>query len=278
METLLIDALAVPRILKISEAGNFVQVNSDWNAVAGPALILNKPVIPTLTSQLTNDSGFITSADLPVSKYGEMYQFENTTITDIVDQSVYHSITNYIAGLLNGFTFKTGTSANILSIANYSGTVPGTVLITTSAAHGLLTGEPVTQVGTTDYNGTFIVTVVSATTYYITHAFTVTRTGKVTRGSTLKANAGSAGTYRATFTAVLDMPSNKTYKAALQKNALPLNNIVSAQNLASNSISESSPEGLITVVDGDYIWLAIMNQTNDSDVTVVYSNINLNRI
>ena len=40
------------------------QVNSDWNAVSGVAEILNKPTIPTATSQLTNDSGFIDSNDL----------------------------------------------------------------------------------------------------------------------------------------------------------------------------------------------------------------------
>lgn len=42
------------------------QVNSDWNAISGVAQILNKPTIPTLTSQLNNDSGFITLADLPI--------------------------------------------------------------------------------------------------------------------------------------------------------------------------------------------------------------------
>jgi hypothetical protein len=41
------------------------QVNSDWNAVSGLAEILNKPTIPTLTSELTNDSGFITAGDIP---------------------------------------------------------------------------------------------------------------------------------------------------------------------------------------------------------------------
>ena len=56
-----------------------VQVNSDWNANSGVAQILNKPVlfsgnyndlsnkptIPTKTSQLTNDSGFLTSESEP---------------------------------------------------------------------------------------------------------------------------------------------------------------------------------------------------------------------
>ena len=41
------------------------QVNSDWNATSGVEEILNKPTIPTATSDLTNDSGFITISDVP---------------------------------------------------------------------------------------------------------------------------------------------------------------------------------------------------------------------
>lgn len=39
------------------------QVNSDWNAVSGVAEILNKPTIPTNTSDLVNDSGFLVPGD-----------------------------------------------------------------------------------------------------------------------------------------------------------------------------------------------------------------------
>jgi hypothetical protein len=35
------------------------QVNSDWNASSGISEILNKPTIPTLTSELTNNSNFV---------------------------------------------------------------------------------------------------------------------------------------------------------------------------------------------------------------------------
>ena len=42
------------------------QVNSDWDADSGVAEILNKPTIPTKTSQLDTDSGFLTSESDPV--------------------------------------------------------------------------------------------------------------------------------------------------------------------------------------------------------------------
>lgn len=42
------------------EDGAQKNVQSDWNAISGDAFILNKPTIPTKTSQLTNDSGYLT--------------------------------------------------------------------------------------------------------------------------------------------------------------------------------------------------------------------------
>ena len=45
------------------EIGAEANVNADWNASSGDAQILNKPTIPTKTSDLTNDSGFITGVD-----------------------------------------------------------------------------------------------------------------------------------------------------------------------------------------------------------------------
>lgn len=39
------------------------QVNADWNATSGVAQILNKPSIPDSTSDLTNDSGYVTAAE-----------------------------------------------------------------------------------------------------------------------------------------------------------------------------------------------------------------------
>ena len=59
---------------------SFTQVNSDWNATSGVAEILNKPTIPTATSDLTNDSGFITIGDVPTQVQSDWTQTDNTQV------------------------------------------------------------------------------------------------------------------------------------------------------------------------------------------------------
>lgn len=53
---------------KTKLAGLVMPVNADWDASSGLAEILNKPTIPSKTSDLANDSGFITAADIPAQK------------------------------------------------------------------------------------------------------------------------------------------------------------------------------------------------------------------
>ncbi len=47
------------------QAGAQANVQSDWNATEGAAFIKNKPSIPSKTSDITNDSGFITINEVP---------------------------------------------------------------------------------------------------------------------------------------------------------------------------------------------------------------------
>jgi len=209
-----------------------------------------------------------------------MYQYENAIATNITNINLYHSINNFGAGSLLGFTFKIGASASIASVANYSGTIPGTVLITTTTPHNLLTGEPVTQVGTVDYNGVYTVTFVTINSYYITHAFTSTRTGSVSRGSTLQVNPGSNAAYVLAFS-VTAFPSNSTdtFKFELFQNATSLDNIVASRRFqTSTDYSGMSSSGIVNVAVGDYIWFGCMNQTSTGNVTVRHSNVNLNKI
>lgn len=66
----------------------------------------------------------------------------------------------------------------ITVVADYSGTVSGTVLVT-SASHDLQSGDTATITDTTSYNGDKVITVVSSDTFYFTDTFVATETGTV---------------------------------------------------------------------------------------------------
>lgn len=68
-------------------------------------------------------------------------------------------------------------SASIASIADYSGTVAGTVKATTSANHGFSTSDVIIVDGTTDYDGIHTITVVDADEFYFTETYTSSQTG-----------------------------------------------------------------------------------------------------
>lgn len=89
-------------------AGAEVNVNADWNAVSGDAQILNKPTIPTLTSQLTNDSGFITS-----NAVSSVNSQTGAVILDADDLDDTSTINKFV------------TSADLTKLSNLSGTNTG---------------------------------------------------------------------------------------------------------------------------------------------------------
>lgn len=83
------------------------QVNSDWNADSGVAEILNKPTIPTKTSQLDNDSGFLTSESDPVFSASAAASITSQDITDWNNKSDFSGDYN---DLTNKPTIPTKTS------------------------------------------------------------------------------------------------------------------------------------------------------------------------
>lgn len=94
--------------------GAEVNVNADWNATSGDAEILNKPTIPSKTSDLTNDSGFITANDIPDEVFTA--EFNTTTYEELLaaynsGKTMFLNINgNHFAPLVywdttNGFVF-----------------------------------------------------------------------------------------------------------------------------------------------------------------------------
>jgi hypothetical protein len=86
-------------------AGGEPNVQSDWNATSGDALILNKPTIPTNNNQLTNGAGYITSA--PAT---------NLSVSTTTTSNTIASSTGTNATLNEA----TGTAAGLMSTAHHN--------------------------------------------------------------------------------------------------------------------------------------------------------------
>lgn len=101
------------------------QVNSDWNAISGVARILNKPTIPTKTSDLTNDSGFVESSDLAtVATTGDYDDLTNKpTIPSAQVNSDWDS-TSGVSEILNKPTLSTVATSGSYNDLTDTPTIP----------------------------------------------------------------------------------------------------------------------------------------------------------
>jgi hypothetical protein len=218
----------------------------------------------------------IYAANIPTPAYGEMYSYENTAATTIGTQNVYHAVYHFGEGTLNGVTFTSGIEGTIASVADYSGTIAGTVLVT-DVAHGLTTGDIITIHVTTNYNGTYAITKVTNDTFYITKAFVATNTGDWAMGSYL--TCAVAGDYKITMSnTAFAASSNTLFKFEVNKNVTALDNIAASRKFASSDYGSMASSGIATLAVNDRIWLSVRNETSTTNITVRHSNINIHKL
>lgn len=96
------------------EDGAQKNVQSDWNAISGDAFILNKPTIPTKTSQLTNDSGYLTEHQ-SLDNYYTKEQTNNsiTTALDAMAAEIEVPQTYDIGWLIDLFSTSGGSDVTL---------------------------------------------------------------------------------------------------------------------------------------------------------------------
>ncbi len=108
------------------ESGAEVNVQSDWNEANNTAddYIKNKPTIPTKTSDLNNDSGFLDSSDITITRV-------QTTGTKIATIDVDGNSTDLYAPAGGSYTAGDGIkiASNVISLEYFS-VVNGAVNIT----------------------------------------------------------------------------------------------------------------------------------------------------
>jgi len=219
---------------------------------------------------------------LTETNFGEMYYFDNTVATEIEAVDQWHPAYALTEGELDGWTIDAGGSVDILSFADYSGTVAGTIKSTTDGAHSFATGDIVCLVGTNiadgganDYEGQYEITVIDADEFYFTNAnWNATTTAVAKKPDTLRADTGSAGSYiyngSASASSVL---GDKEYDWTLFKDTTRSEKVNARQyHKNANEYVTVVGTGVFEVSNGEKFWFAIRGNTDATNLVIRYSN------
>lgn len=213
---------------------------------------------------------------IPLNSYAEMYEYENTNLTSIGTTLVYHAVNHFVTGLVSGFTFVNGIEGSG-NITDYGGTVPGAVLLT-DTAHGLTTGDIVTIHSSTSYNGTKTITKVTNDTFYFIATYISDQSADWAMGSYLRCSTGSDGIYFISFSLTsFAAVANKVFKFELNKNTTKLDNTAVSRSYSSTDYGSTAGGGLVSLVEGDRVWLSVLNNTDATDITIRHANVRITK-
>ena len=176
-------------------AGAEVNVNADWTATSGDAMIINKPTIPSKTSELTNDSNYITSSAVDtkissaiasvyrvkgtVSNYSSL-PTSNVTIGDVYNLS--DTGANYVCTATSPITWD--KLSETVDLSNYSTTaendakyqVKGNYITSIPTASSGTLGGIKTGYSTSSSNKNYAVQLDSSNNAYVNVPWTDTNT------------------------------------------------------------------------------------------------------
>ena len=153
------DAISNATVLRIIDiTGPDTGAGTKWDGVSG----INSSLVSAADFEITDPNGDITTLDVKSIINAANPITGNVVFTDQIGQWV----DGYYNLVYNVYMVATA----ITKFEDYSGTVPGTVKVT-SSTHLLTTGMKTLIAGTTNYNGTFDVTKIDADTFYITATF-----------------------------------------------------------------------------------------------------------
>lgn len=211
--------------------------------------------------------------------YAGMYFNDNSVATVIETATTPIMVRNFTAGSLSGFTFDAGSTGGITVYADYSGTVAGTVLVT-SASHGLLDDDNISIRGTTDYNGIFTITKVGDDTFYITDTW-VNDNGASDwdEGSHLIAGASSTGKYGLVYNCSCTEGggAGSNVLGRLCNNSTLCIKCPSYRKFATNDYGNLSGTAIIDITVGDKIYFTIQSSGTNT-LTLKYGNFNIHRL
>ena len=212
-----------------------------------------------------------------VNGHAEAYTLDNSVATVIETADTPIGLRISTAGLLNNFTFDAGSTGAITAYADYSGTVAGTVLAT-DEGHGLSTDDIITIRGTTNYNGVFQVTVVSADTFYFVDTW-VSDDGASDWDQPGHVKYTGASTEIFSVVGQISVAPSAACSLIwrLYVNDTPQNKSTVERKYAINDLTTTSTSCLISLSVGDILWLSVQSDSTN-DITIKHGEFNAHRL
>lgn len=208
---------------------------------------------------------------------GEAYIYNNAvaTVIETADTPIALN-SSIVAGCLERWTFEAGSTAAITVYADYSGTVAGTILATST--HGLATGDIITIRGTTNYNGIHQITVVDSTHFYFTDTWVADDgASDFDQGARLIAGKGAAGDYSAMWQMSTAPAAACNLIWMMNVNTTPQIKSAAERKYAINDLDTGSSSCDFTIVEGDIIWLSVQSD-DTANVTNKHGNFNAHKL
>lgn len=219
----------------------------------------------------------------PDTNYAGMYLNDNNTDTVIGTADHPVMLHSFTTGSLQGFTFDAGRIVDA-DIANEIDAGAGVLQIETSGAHNLTTGDVVSQTGMADaaHNGITIITVVNGTNYtcddIVYNANAGVSAGHIVEGSHLIAGTGSAGQYLVSFHISTHVDAADTVKLQLYINSTACIKCIGQRRFANNDQGNITGGSIVTIAEGNKIYLTVTNTTGTNDLTNQYGNFVMHRL
>ena len=205
-----------------------------------------------------------------------MYAYESTDTITINTTNEYHAVIGLSQGAVNGAaTFLAGDTGSITDTADNGG-----VLRCTSAAHGLISGQPVTLNGMGDaaHNGVTVVTVIDENIFDCDDIAynSDDDTGEWQRGDTLRINEGYGGIYTGGFSLTgSSAVASKDFKVEVYADSTPFDEFAGEALFNNTGYNQISSGGVGVLQAGQYIWLGIENTTDAQDFVLRHGNLHL---
>ena len=211
-------------------------------------------------------------------EYASMYFNANATAMVIETSDTPIGVRQLSAGTLSDWTFSSGSTAPITAYADYSGTVAGAVLATST--HGLTTGDFITIRGTTNYNGIFQVVVVDSTHFYFIASWVANDgASDFDQPSYIQAGADSAGVYNIEWS-ISTSEGGAAGSTVIFKpyvNATAISEAINRRKFSNNDVGAISGGGALSVSVGDRVYMTIVS-SGVNNITNSYGSIRLHRL